>query len=283
MFGSILSAAASIGGGLLGKEGAEDQNHANAKQAQLNRDFQERMSNTSYQRGMKDMKKAGLNPMLAFMKGGASTPSGAQAEMVNEQAPLAKGVSESAVNAATVQNLQATSAKSEAEATKAIADTDLAAAQAAETRARTPNYEKTGRLTEAQIDEVTAKIGNLVSSTSLNQAQGAKVREEILNLSNIRDLTKAQISEALSRAKLTTAQIREVEPRIEKILADAAYTRAGTDFQRFKSDLGNFVNVPSARSLVEEFGRFVGDSAGAARIWFSPDSTRRNWRNPRSK
>lgn len=52
----------------------------NSAEAAKNRDWQEMMSNTSYQRAVADMRKAGINPIIAFGSGasGASTPSGAQ-------------------------------------------------------------------------------------------------------------------------------------------------------------------------------------------------------------
>lgn len=50
-----------------------------AEEAQKTRDWQEEMSNTSYQRAVKDMQAAGINPALAYQQGGSSTPSGVSA------------------------------------------------------------------------------------------------------------------------------------------------------------------------------------------------------------
>jgi hypothetical protein len=58
---------------------ADKKEDFDSHQAYLNREFQERMSNTSYQRAVEDLNKAGLSPMLAYSKGGASTPGGATA------------------------------------------------------------------------------------------------------------------------------------------------------------------------------------------------------------
>jgi hypothetical protein len=61
----------------------------NAGQAQVQRDYETQMSNTAYQRASKDMQAAGLNPMMMFGSGGASsTPSVGAASVGTPNAPM---------------------------------------------------------------------------------------------------------------------------------------------------------------------------------------------------
>lgn len=80
-----LAAAIPLGAAVIGGAasliGGERANRQNVELAREQMAFQERMSNTSYQRAVEDMKLAGINPMLAYMQGGATAPGGQTARM----------------------------------------------------------------------------------------------------------------------------------------------------------------------------------------------------------
>lgn len=86
----MLDFASNVGTGIVSAYGQHRANKANKQIAREQMAFQERMSNSSYQRAMDDMRKAGLNPALLFSQGGASSPSGASTSVDNV---LGKGVS----------------------------------------------------------------------------------------------------------------------------------------------------------------------------------------------
>lgn len=91
--GPAISGVGSMIGGIFQADAQRDANATSAAMAQKQMDFQERMSSSAYQRAMADMSKAGLNPMLAYSQGGASSPAGAMPTITPVDG-MAKGFSD---------------------------------------------------------------------------------------------------------------------------------------------------------------------------------------------
>ena len=156
--GAIGSA---VGAGLDADQDQEATQDFNSAQAVANRDFQERMSNTSYQRAVKDMSAAGLNPMLAYSQGGASTPGGGQASVINSRPAT--------ISSASQANLQAEQKR-------------VVSAQVENTEADTLNKRAQAGLIEAQIGATGASADQSRASIAFMEQQGKKILEEIKNV-----------------------------------------------------------------------------------------------------
>lgn len=149
------ASAALVGGGATWF-GNKQQNEANSAQAKRQMKFQERMSNTAHQREVADLKKAGLNPLLSI-NSGASSPAGAQAQMVNE---LESGVSSALATSRLRQelkNMDATKGLTEAQETVAAVQQQTLASQRDKNIAEKDNTRAMTKILESQGVERSAE------------------------------------------------------------------------------------------------------------------------------
>lgn len=100
---ATIGGAFGFAGGLLGAG-------TNLYQAQKQMDFQKHMFRHRYQYTMEDMRKAGLNPILASEFGGGAAPPGASVAVEN---PMANVVNSAAMAARLKEEVEAIKAKKE--------------------------------------------------------------------------------------------------------------------------------------------------------------------------
>ena len=169
--GPIAGLAGNIIGGLFGRSGQRDANQANLQMAREQMRFQERMSNTAYQRAAKDLEKAGLNRILA-LGSPATSPAGARAQFQNEDALVAEGISRGVSSAYDAIKLRQDVKESNARI-------NLVNSQAEQQRALTATErQRVGLVTQQRVNE-TLRAAGITTENSRKALELAIRRLEI--------------------------------------------------------------------------------------------------------
>lgn len=170
--------------------------------------FQERMANTAWQRGTKDMLAAGINPMLAFQQGPAHSPAGGQGAIQRREgvSPPGAGSTLQLVTGAQVARLNA--------------ESDKLSAEAQNIREQTPTHAKTREQIAQQIRESMTRVEDLRASIAERTASAWRQYAQ----SDVLDATipklKAETNQIVQQMRTLAAQESEIAQRVRANLPE---------------------------------------------------------------
>lgn len=224
ILGGLISGGSSLIGGIMGnnsqQEMARQNNQWNFLMQLQNQAFQMGMSSSAYQRGVADMKAAGLNPAMMFGGSGgpASTPPGS---MSSGTMPIVRDVIGPAVDSA----MRAFGLKSEV----------------ALREAEVENRQATNSLIQQQTQKTADEAANVRADTTLKTLEVAPKKLQGALVQSMIEQNRSSARQAESQAAELSARQGKYTSEIERTRAETESTQARTDYFR-KFGTGNLTN-----------------------------------------
>lgn len=220
--GAGAIAGAQIGGELIGGGitalSQHSANRMNMRLAREQRDWEERMSSSAYQRAVEDMRRAGINPMLAISQGGASTPGG---------------------TAATVQPVDALG--------RAVSSAGSKIANSLALEQQQANIDLTRATTKEKLHQVTSAGAAAKWADDNERIKNMIQGEQWMNLKRQYDLTDAQAKQIEA---MLPGLLRAQEAQIEM-------NKQQTSSAKTKQDL-DLLAIPEAEATAKWFSSAIG-------------------------
>lgn len=238
---AIIAGGAQILGGAMGYAGQASANQTNRQIAKEQMKFQERMSSTAYQRAVKDMQAAGLNPALAYMQGGSSSPGGASAHMESATKQLGEGVSSAGQAAVSAMAVKANIAQMNAQAEKTTTESDQIKLESL-----------------LRVAELKGRVGN-INAVTVGQDLNNQFLDRTLPARAAQEESRAQ--EFIEKARIAGIDFymlkRTLDQRVAQVGADLRLTNANAKGAEITNQLNRYA-LPYARNMAAMNDTFIG-------------------------